>query len=351
MLEVMSIIGSLKAQGWRPMRSIIFASWDAEEYNMMGSTEFVEDHIDDLRSSGVAYINIDTAVSGPNFEASGSPMHNRALHQALTRVSDPVLNKTYAQIWEEKGVGLKGLGSGSDYVAFQDLAGTSSIDIGFRGGAIPYHSCYETFEWMDSFGDPGFRLHKAIAEIMVLLILELSQELLIPFRVADYSKSINTWLESLTSYSETKGAPMPDEQGKGGFDMSVLYEAARGLKKSARDLDDWEMWWSGQVFGAGGLETNALAYQRQEHNAKLSDFETDLLDIPRPGNDEGPYGIPNREQFKHVIFGPQLWSGYDESYFPFIRDAIDAKDWELAQKQVDKTARIISSASDKLRNK
>jgi N-acetylated-alpha-linked acidic dipeptidase len=351
MLEVMQILGKLKAQGWRPLRSIIFASWDAAEYNLMGSTEWVEDNLHELRRSAVAYINVGAAVSGTKFEASASPLYKRALQRVLGRVSDPTQNKTFGQIWEEQGSDLKGLGSGGDYVAFQDLAGTSSIDMGFRGDALPYHSCYDTYEWMERFGDPDFSYHKALAEIWVLLILELSQEMLVPFNFHDYSSSLTTQLEKLTTYSETRGAPMPNEQGKGGFDMTAMYDAARSLKKSAHDLDEWENWWRGQVMGSGGLETNALAAQRMAYNSKLSDFETDLLDISRTENKNGPFGVPGREQFKHVVFGPQEWSGYGESYFPFIRDAIDAKDWEFAQTQVEKTARIISAASEKLRAK
>src|ERR1700712_392647 len=163
MLEVIAILGQLRAQGWRPLRSIVFASWDAEEYNMIGSTEFVEEHIDELRSDGIAYLNVDTGVVGPNFRASASPILQKAILRVLDRVSDPLQNKTLRKIWQEKGSHLEGLGSGSDYVAFQDLAGVSSIDIGFEGDGYPYHSCYETYEWMEKFGDPGLLYHQALA--------------------------------------------------------------------------------------------------------------------------------------------------------------------------------------------
>lgn len=349
MLEVMSIFGKLTAQGWRPLRSIIFASWDAAEYNLIGSTEWVEDHLDDLRASGAAYINLDAAVSGPDLEASASPLYTKALQRVLTRVSDPIQNKTYAQIWEEKGSRITPLSSKKDYIPFQDLAGTSSIDLGFHGSQVPSHSCYETFEWMERFGDPGFNRHKAMAEIMVLLILEISSELILPFDMDAYALSLVGDLESLTQHAETKGAPMPDDQGKGGFDPTPLYDAVRTLKSSAAHLDKWENAWFSAVYGGGGAETNALAYDRQAHNAKLSDFETNLLDIERPGNEDGPFGIPGREQYKHVVLGPHLWSNQGEAYFPFIRDAIDEKDWPLAQKQIEKTARIISAAAEKLK--
>ncbi|KAF2672762.1 putative glutamate carboxypeptidase Tre2 [Microthyrium microscopicum] len=347
MLEVMGILGRLKSQGWRPLRSIIFASWDAEEYNMIGSTEWVEEHIDQLRGNGVAYLNVDVAVSGDKFEAQASPLFKRAVLRVLSRVSDPVRNKTFGTIWKEDHSALTGLGAGSDYVAFQDLAGVSSLDFGFSGSQFPYHSCYETFEWMEKFIDPGFKYHKALAEIWVLLILEFSQELLLPFSMLDYASALSKYVKDLQTYSEKNGAPMPDEKGNGGFDLQPIAKAIKVLKQNAHELEDWENWWFGQVFGSGGLETTALAQQRRDHNNRLSNFETDLLDIPRDNN-KGPHGIPGRDQFKHVVFGPELWSGYDESNFPFIRDAIDASNWTLAQEQVEKTARIIASASEKL---
>jgi N-acetylated-alpha-linked acidic dipeptidase len=348
MLEVIAILGQLRAQGWRPLRSIVFASWDAKEYNMIGSTEYVEDHIDELRTVGVAYLNVDAGVVGPNFRAAASPILQRAIFRILDRVVDPVENRTLRALWQEKGNHLEGLGSGSDYVAFQDLAGISSIDFGFSGEGYPYHSCYETYEWMEKFGDPGLIYHKTLAQVWVLLILELSAEGILPFGLTDYAKSIEDYITNLQSYAERKGAPWGDENGEGGFDLKPLYDASHAFRKAAKHMNEWEDWWFGEVYARGGIETNALASERIAHNDKASDFETDLLDIPRQGDKKGPFGIPGREQFKHIVFGPQLWSGYDEAYFPFIRDAIDAGNWTAAQLQVHKTARILAAACEKL---
>ena len=175
MMEVVNIFGTLKKLGWRPLRTIEFASWDAEEYNLIGSTEYVEDHIDYLRDNGVAYLNVDVGVAGPNFKAAASPLFERTLLHVLDRVSDPVRNVTLKQVWEASKSELKGLGAGSDYVAFQDFAGVSSLDMGFEGAShnYPYHSCYETFEWMEQHGDPGFQYHKTLAQVWALLILEI----------------------------------------------------------------------------------------------------------------------------------------------------------------------------------
>lgn len=146
LLEVVRIFGELRNMGWRPLRSIEFASWDGEEYNLIGSTEHVEARIKDLRQNGVAYLNVDVAVAGTDFEAAASPLFEKALLQVLDRTTDSIANRTLRSIWDEKKTKLAGLGAGSDYVAFQDMAGTSSIDIGFGGPPYPYHSCYDNFE-------------------------------------------------------------------------------------------------------------------------------------------------------------------------------------------------------------
>jgi N-acetylated-alpha-linked acidic dipeptidase len=386
MLEVIHIFGKLREQGWRPLRTIEFASWDAEEYNMIGSTEYVEDHIAALREDGIAYVNVDVGVVGPNFRAAASPVYKKMLHRVLGRVGDPLRNETLRTLFDAQGDGVQGLGAGSDYVAFQDMAGTSSIDFGFVGEkaySFPYHSCYETFEWMSKYGDPGFVYHNVLAQVWVLLILELSQELLIPFDLNDYAQAIGGYITNLHDYAETKGAPWADEHGNGGFDVAPLYDAANLFAQKAKSFHEWQDWWYGQIYGHGGLETNTLALARMEHNDRLAHFETDLLDLSSPAlapeeekpsedADKGVGGFftalikgglaskgkngtagseeewSDRGQFKHVIFGPQRWSGYDVGFFPRIRDAVERGNWTEAQTEVGNVARIIREASEKL---
>jgi N-acetylated-alpha-linked acidic dipeptidase len=370
MLEVVTILGKLRGAGWRPVRSIVVGSWDAEEYNMVGSTEFVEDNIDDLRRDGVAYLNVDVGVSGPNFGASASPLFKRPLMRVLSRVADPNTNKTLKTIWQEKNQEVEGLGSGSDFVAFQDLAGVSSIDFGFSGEGFPYHSCYETYEWMDRYGDPDFKYHKLLAEIWVLLVLEFSQENMLPFGMVDYASSVKTFIDKLAEDTANLYPQAHQKSGGSALDFTSLYDAAKTFEVAARKIDDWETWWYGEILGTGpadgdalgnanGMyESGALGHARHRHNAKVSDFESNLLDLPREGNEkkdrehEGAlrdvYGIPGREQFKHVIFGPQMWSGYEEAYFPFIRDALERGDWEEAKIMVERTARVLRLAGEKL---
>ncbi|KAK7714467.1 hypothetical protein SLS57_007195 [Botryosphaeria dothidea] len=349
MMEVITALDLLVQQGWRPLRSIYFASWDAEEYNMIGSTEYVEDHIQDIRDNAIAYINVDVGVVGDKFRALGSPLFQHALSRVLGRVADPLKNRTVGDIWTEEGGKLGGLGAGSDYVAFQDLAGCSSIDIMFDGpeNGYPYHSCYETFDWMDKFGDPGFIYHATLAEIWVLLILELAQEPIYPFDLKDYGMAVKGYISDLEKFATGKDTA----QGKK-LNLQPLRDAAHTLEKNAIEFEGWEDWWWGQFRGRAGYETNTMGMQRLSHNTRMSNFETHLLDLPdskdKDAEDGEQHGIPGREQFKHVIFGPDAWSGYDEAYFPAVRDAIEVGNWTLAQQQADKAARILTKAADKL---
>jgi len=305
MLEVLNVLSALRKQGWRPLRSIHFASWDAEEYNLIGSTEYVEDHMSDLRDNAVAYLNVDVGVVGDNFWAAGSPVFERALLRVLDRISDPVKNGTLRQRWDDGKSKLEGLGAGSDYVAFQDMAGCSSIDFGFgsKDGAqgFPYHSCYETFEWMERFGDPavsvlcdadegdgmcvkGFNYHKMLAQAWVLLILEFAQEPVVPFDLKIYATAVKGYVDDLEKYAAAKGS-------KEKVDVGPLREAATLFEKNAKVLHDWDDYWYSQVFGRGGFENSAMAYDRMTHNARLTDFETNLLDLPAGKDDHEQHGV------------------------------------------------------------
>ncbi|RKF54708.1 putative glutamate carboxypeptidase [Golovinomyces cichoracearum] len=339
MMEVIRIFGDLVHRGWRPLRTIEFASWDGGEYNLIGSTEWVEDNMEKLRKDAYAYLNVGSAVSGSDFRVSGSPMFTKSLVEVLKRTSDPLKNKTMAQLWREHGGNLATLGVSSDYVAFQDMAGTSSLDIGFSGDSFPRNSAFDNFEWMDSVGDPGFVYHKILAQIWALLILEYADKLILPFDLSAYSSSLTQWVISLNQWSEYKGV---NKDGNTKWDIEPLREAVLQFASDSRRFTKWEEEWNTVVYGGGGYETAIMAEHRKSHNNRMANFETHLLDLEEGG------GIPSRTLFKHVLFGPQQWSLDSETIFPSIRDAVIAQDWDLAKKQVEKAANVIKKASRKL---
>ena len=363
MMEVVSIFGQLRKLGWRPLRTIEFVSWDAEEYNLVGSTEYVEDNIDYLRQHGVAYLNVDVGVYGSKFRAAGSPLFERSLLHVLDRVSDPHSNSSLRQLWDSSNSKLEGLGAGSDYVAFQDMAGTSSIDFGFEGPeyGFPYHSCYETFEWMERFGDPGFEYHRTLAQVWALLILEIADGPILSFDLNRYAQAVHGYVEQLHEDAGHRmggrkresdafdGAKRRPFDADAIFNLDPLEEAANKFTDAAKQFHQFEDLWTSQVLGGrGGLESTDFALKRMDYNDRLAKFETDLLDLPTSNADKRPHGVPGREQFKHVIFGPQAWSGYDEAFFPAVRDAMEVGDWKGANAMVRVAAEKISRAAANL---
>ncbi|EQL36218.1 glutamate carboxypeptidase Tre2 [Blastomyces gilchristii SLH14081] len=360
LLEVVRVFGLLRSHGWRPLRTIEFASWDGEEYNLIGSTEHVENELDELRRNGFAYLNVDVAVSGNKFRAAASPLLERVLLRILKRTSDPVTHRTLWSLWDERGSKLEGLGAGSDYVAFQDIAGMSSIDFGFTGDPYPYHSCYDNFDWMTRVGDPGFKYHKVLGQIWALLLLELADNPILPFDIQTYAVAVTRYVSDLEEYAKSKHVPLlgaregtrttsntdnkvPNSDSNV-VNMQPLHDAAKVFRENAVKFHRWGHSWNETLSSSGGYESNVMAIKRMSHNSHMAYFETNLLDLEEDG------GIPNRTQFKHVIFGPQAWSGYDEAFFPAIRDALDSGNWTELQKWIDKVSKIITDASIALNN-
>ncbi|PGH18069.1 hypothetical protein AJ79_00696 [Helicocarpus griseus UAMH5409] len=355
LLEVARVFGELRAHGWRPLRTIEFASWDGEEYNLIGSTEHVENEVDDLRRNGFAYLNVDVAVSGNKFRASASPLFERILLRILKRTSDPVTDETLRSLWDKQGSKLEGLGAGSDYVSFQDIAGMSSIDIGFTGEPYPYHSCYDNFDWMSKIGDPGFQYHRVLGEVWALLLLELSDSPILPFDMEAYASAVTKYVRDLEKYSKSKDVPLlhsraspeaPEDNSDrkpnnnpNVVNMQPLHDAAKAFRENAALFHQWGRNWNETLSASGGYESNVMAIKRMSHNSHMTYFETHLLDLEDGG------GVPNRTQFKHVIFGPQAWSGYDEAFFPAIRDAIDSGNWVETQRWIDRVSKILNDAS------
>ncbi|KAG5926944.1 hypothetical protein E4U53_002958 [Claviceps sorghi] len=339
MIELARIFGILKSRGWRPLRTIEFMSWDAAAYNTIGSTEYVEEALDapsSLREKAYAYINLDAAICGTDFQASGSPILERALIRALGRVVDPFHNVSLKHEWESRKSKLQGLGGGSDFVPFQHVAGTSSMDLRFAGGSAPLGSSYENFNLVEQVIDPSFAYHALMGQVVGLLLLDLADRAVMPFDVVTYSRRLVSWVRDLETWAhKQKGS----KEGASRIPFQELRDAAELVKRNADEFERWELEWDHSVLTSNGYEAHSLGVQRLRYNDKMAAFETALLDLEYGG------GIPNRTQFKHVVFGPQKWSTYDISVFPAIRDTIEAGDWDLARLITSKTAAILRHAA------
>jgi len=293
MLEVARVLGELRAQGWRPLRTIEFASWDAGQYNKIGSTEHVEANAETLRETAIAYLNVDVGVTGDQLWARGSPIFQHAWGRVINRLSDPHENKTLQELWETKSSAISNLAAASDSAPFQYIAGTSSFDFGFSSStansasANPMTgSCYETYSWMAKYVDPGWSYHNLLAQVWVLLILELAQDPIMPMKIDHYARHLQEEGQNLLNYAESVGSS--------GYTIDIfqpLVDSLSALKKKADDFHKWEKYWYNQVYATGGFETQSVTVQRVGHNAKLAKFESDLLDLPKGGKDEGGHGV------------------------------------------------------------
>jgi len=189
-----------------------------------------------------------------------------------------------------------------------------------------------------------------MAEIWALLIQEIADEPVLPFDLEAYAREINGYVAQLKSDVEDK-----EGNGEGQkLDLSKLEDAASGFVKNAADFKAWEHNWTLREMGIPEynpmLESRILAIERISRNHRMSNFDTHLLDLPGPETGRVG-GVPGREQFKHVVFGPQLWSGYDEAFFPGIRDAFfEYGNVTGAQEQVGIVAGVLGHASWKLVN-
>jgi N-acetylated-alpha-linked acidic dipeptidase len=370
--EVVRSFGVALSKGWKPLRTIVFASWDGEEYGLIGSTEWVEEYIPWLSHANVAYVNVDVATVGPIFHASASPLLNKILYEVTALVPSPnqtVDGQTVGDLWDGK---ISTMGSGSDFTAFQDSAGIPSIDLGFgpdpeapgdTGGAVyHYHSNYDSFHWMATFGDPGFHYHAAVAKIWGLFTAKLAESPVIPLNATDYAIALDGYISKTESKLdsllagvtteedeiEARARPTPAEPkgdiGELKLSFKKLHHAASKLKKAARAHDSWAAelaeeagedipWWKWYT-------KIKLYYNIRRVNDKYKYLERQFL---------YPEGLDGRPYFKHVIFAPGIWTGYAGAVFPGLVEAIDAKDYGNAQRWLHIIERTLKKATGSLK--
>ena len=317
MNEVVRSFGSALEAGWKPLRTIVFASWDGEEYGLIGSTEWVEEYLPWLSATTIAYLNVDVGARGPQFTTSASPLLNKALYEATSLVQSPnqtVLGQTVGDLWDGR---IKTMGSGSDFTAFQDFAGIPSVDLGFAPGPTSavyhYHSNYDSFAWMDRFGDPGWHYHIAITKVWAVLAAALVETPIIRFNATDYSNGLKQYLASVkTGVSD----PFPSLTSA----IVRLHHAAINLDLLAAHLAakvhqgvPWWKWW----------QKAELYHQIKAVNNKYKYLERQFLYSK---------GLDGRPWFKHVVFAPGVWTGYAGATFPGLVESQDNGDIEGVQR-------------------
>jgi N-acetylated-alpha-linked acidic dipeptidase len=325
MIELGRGLGQLMKSGWKPRRSIILCSWDAEEQGLIGSTEWVEEHAAELREKAVAYLNVDAAVSGANFGASSVPSMWKLIRSAAQDVRDPKTGKSIYEAWRTRARDsspdselfdqngnekpsptprIGSLGSGSDYTPFLQHLGVPSLDMGFGGDYGVYHSAYDSFYWMAHFGDPTFQYHVAAAQIWGTIALRIADAGGLPLDYTDYATQLREFV------NETKRLATRRKQGDAFDSKSLLNavddfadEAAKIDKRRRAEVIDLEK-------GSGG---DSIARLRRINDA-LMQAERSLTD------DRGLHG---RTWFKHQIYAPGFYTGYAALPLPDLRQAIE----------------------------
>lgn len=326
MLEAIKGMGELLKSGWRPKRTIIFASWDGEEQGLIGSTEWVEQNEQAL-GKAVAYFNTDTGAAGPNFRASATPSLKSFLREISKLVPSPKGGMLYDQwrSWGKMGsvaaaggsdVSLGNLGSGSDYTSFVDHLGVPSSDIRTSGNYGVYHSVFDNYEWYRKFGDPGFVYSQMIARMFGMQVLRMANADVLPYDYQNYAEEILQYVQAAEKRAE-------EVFGEGAPDFTPALHAARRFMFAGHSIMQ-------QPYASSNV---------RELNSVLLAAERDLL---------LPNGLPKRPWFKHSIFAPADLKGYTASVIPGVNEAIENGDLSVATDQILELAKALNRAASRL---
>lgn len=343
MLETVHGLGELLKQGWRPDRTIIFGSWDAEEEGLIGSTEWGEEHEHDL-GNAVAYFNMDVAVTGPNFNASAVPSLKGFVREATRQVPSPKGGTVY-DVWKEhqkeaatRGNGRGGaqqnrtpnakvendvpvgdLGSGSDYSVFIQHLGVPSADMTSSGSYGVYHSAFDDFAWFKKFGDPTFVYEQEMARVFGVEALHMASADVLPFDYELYGKEISAYIEN----AQTRAQQM---LGPGAPDFRHALDAAKRFTDAGAK--------------ALAIQKNPPADVTQLNQALIAAERALLVEK----------GLPERPWFRHAIYAPGQYTGYAAVVIPGVNEALDAKDAALATRQLEVLTDTLNRVAGVLEN-
>jgi N-acetylated-alpha-linked acidic dipeptidase len=343
MMEMTRALGKLLKQDIRPKRTLVICSWDGEEVGLTGSTEWGEQFSDELRNNAIAYINVDSSTSGPNFEGSAVASLAPMLVEASRTLQDPSGKSLYAA-WKQSSARKKmeenkneevtdgnlvdtRIGSGSDHTVFLNFVGMPVIGLNFDGPYGVYHSMYDDFYWMNHFGDPGYRYHTLMSQLWGVLALRLANADLLPFNFASYADNIRQFVQELSAANKSSQVD---------------------LQPLLANIDQFE---------AAGTRLNTLineSLQSGKIDPKQADrINHELMQVER--NWLNPNGIPGRPWFKHMLYGARYTYAHLE--LPGLTEAVEKQDWTTAREQADllrtaleKNTRLLEQLSSDLKS-
>jgi N-acetylated-alpha-linked acidic dipeptidase len=372
-------LGALYRSGWRPARTIVYASWDGEEPGLLGSTEWAETHADELKRKAVLYVNTDNNGRG-FFSAGGSHELQHLVDQAAGDVADPktgvptsqrgraaILASAYIglddytpEVVEAARAGadlpLSALGSGSDYTTFLQHLGIASLNLGFGGedeSNGSYHSAYDSFYHVTHFDDPGLLYGAALSKVVGRVVLRAASELRVPARYSDFAGTVGSYLTeirklsadqrekdqtlaslrrdgvfTLASLADNPLAAPADRGITPVIDMLPLDTAVDHLKRSAAAAD-----------AMLGREDALPPATQARINASLANIDQLLLD---------PQGLPGRPWFQNLVYAPGTLTGYGAKTLPGVREAIEQRRFDDARAYVVRTAKVLEDYANRL---
>jgi N-acetylated-alpha-linked acidic dipeptidase len=364
------VIGALVKDGWKPRRTLVYASWDGEEPGLLGSTEWVEAHAEELRSKAVLYVNSDMNSRG-SLEAEGSHALQHFVDEVARDVQDPETGASvHARALAIRRVAafeagraadagddltLGALGSGSDYTPFLQHLGVNSLNVEFRGESDygVYHSAYDSFDHFRRFVDPTFQYGVALAQLAGRLVLRAAQADLIPAQESDFASSIAGYDEELHQLVEsmrTKTRELGQLLDDGAYQLAADPQRPRSAPPrtdkvpylSFAELDNAveRLCSSAKAFDK---EYKRAAADDDARRARLNDalagLEFTLTD---------PRGLPGREWYRHMIYAPGLHTGYGVKTLPGIREAVEERRWDEANQYMGVVAHALNSYSERL---
>ncbi|WWC70018.1 uncharacterized protein I206_103962 [Kwoniella pini CBS 10737] len=410
--EVVRGLGALLRKGWKPLRTIVLTSWDAEEYGLVGSVEWAEDFGDWLVENAVAYLNLDGSASGTNFHASASPSIALLLKEAAEEInssSDPSRSvfstRDNAGNWDEyifgefgegefdaltvdAGSGIGALGSGSDFTPFLQRYGIASSDLGYKGGpkdpVYHYHSIYDSHTWQAKYGDIGFHRHTDAAKVIGLLTLRLADTLILPLNTTQYARDLAYYLEKVEDIANSSS--FADS-----LDFETLSQSIKAVQESSIKLDVERKELTAKLrkllpkphfekpsfltrLTSGGCHQNEKSPELGNSNSdsiafpkipipklpkleKLKEIKRVLKEIRKVNKKLQHFeygfisekGLKDREWYKHKVTAPGLWLGYGATTFPSINEAITIDhSLSLAQEEIEDVAQLLNGVAQKL---
>ena len=327
-LEAARALSDMAKQGIKPKRTIVFATWDAEEWGLVGSSEYVEDDSLRLQKGAVAYFNQDVAAQGSSFSGGGTPSLRAVLRDIVKAVPDPNGKGSVYASWRaaanlkadslEPGMGDPG--GGSDFAGFYNHLGIPIAEWGFGGPAGTYHSAYDTHAWMEKFGDPGFKYHATAARIAAAMALRVANSEILPYDYAEFARTMKKYLPPMTKSFAARG-----------WDTTSIAPLARAITRLEKS----------SVAFAG---TRDSALSRGAAKPAQAAANTEMLKVERAF--ARPSGLKGRPWYRSLIYVADIDNGYANMNFPGVNEAVRAGDKATTMTELTDLTTRFGAAAD-----